>query len=72
VLRDVDLRGELSKIACPTLVIGGAEDGPRGASAPVVASTVADGRLVIIPDAAHLSHIENPQAFNAAVSEFLR
>jgi len=72
VLRDVDLREALLRIGSPTLVIGGAEDGPRGASAPVMAQAIPDARLVIIAGAAHLPVIENPDDFNAAVSEFLR
>jgi 3-oxoadipate enol-lactonase len=71
VLRDIDLRNRLIEIACPTLVIGGAEDGPRGASAPVMASGVRAGRLVVLPDAAHLSPVENPALFNRTVEEFL-
>ncbi|MFD1788272.1 alpha/beta fold hydrolase [Sphingomonas floccifaciens] len=71
VLRDVDLRAELSDITASTLVIGGADDGPRGAAIPVIAAGVQDGRYEILPEAAHLSHIENPAAFNAAVSRQL-
>ena len=67
VLRDVDLRDALRTIAAPTLVIAGAEDGPRGASAPVMAESIADARLVVIPAAAHLSNLENPAAFNDAL-----
>ena len=72
VLRDVDLRSGLAAISCPVLVIGGTEDGPRGASAPVMAASVKQGRLVMIEQAAHLSHLENPAAFNAALKEFLQ
>jgi 3-oxoadipate enol-lactonase len=71
VLRDVDLRADLPRIAAPTLVIAGADDGPRGASAPVVASSVQRGTLAVIPEAAHLTHIENPAAFNKQITEFL-
>jgi 3-oxoadipate enol-lactonase len=72
VLRDSDRRGELKDIRAPTLVIAGIEDGPRGAEA---AQALVDGipgaRRADIADAAHLSPIENPQAFNAAVLGFL-
>lgn len=71
VLRDIDLRDRLGEITCPTLVIGGAEDGPRGASAPLMASTIPDCRLVMIEEAAHLTAIENPADFNHCVEEFL-
>lgn len=72
VLRDVDLRDALPKIAAPTLVIGGAEDGPRGASLPVITSGVQNGRSVVLPGAAHLSHLENPEGFNAELVRHLR
>jgi len=71
VLRDVDLRDALPEIAAPTLVIGGAEDGPRGASVPVMTSAVQNGRSVVLPGAAHLSHIENPAGFNAELVQHL-
>jgi 3-oxoadipate enol-lactonase len=67
VLRDVDLREALSAISAPTLVIGGGEDGPRGASLPVITQGVQDGRSIILPNAAHLSNVENATAFNAAL-----
>ena len=71
VLRDVDLREDLGRIEAPALVIAGAEDGPRGAAAAAIAGAVQHGRLVTLPKAAHLSHIENPPAFAAAVLEHL-
>lgn len=67
VLRDVDLRAALASISAPTLVIGGAEDGPRGASVPVMTQGVQNGRSVILPNAAHLGYVENPAAFNDAL-----
>ena len=72
VLRDVDLRASLARIEAPTLVIGGTEDGPRGASVPIITQGVKDGRSVLIPHAAHISNVENPAAFNAALAEHLR
>lgn len=71
VLRDVDLRENLSRIAAPTLVIGGAEDGPRTAAVAVISAGVRNGEAVVLPDAAHLAHIENPLAFNAAIQRHL-
>ena len=72
LLRDVDLRDQLQHIRQPTLVIGGADDLPvavEGAKAMTAAIPGAD--LLIIPDAAHLSPIENGPLFNAAVTDFL-
>jgi pimeloyl-ACP methyl ester carboxylesterase len=36
-----------------------------------MAKAVPGSRLVVIPDVAHLSNIENPDAFNASVKEFI-
>jgi pimeloyl-ACP methyl ester carboxylesterase len=51
----LDLTGELRAVACPTLLILGALD--PFVTGEVIASTVeslpADGRLIIVPDAAH-------------------
>lgn len=71
VLRDVDLRDRLARITAPTLVIGGAEDGPRTAAVAVISQGVRDSEALILPDAAHLSHIENSSAFNAALARHL-
>jgi 3-oxoadipate enol-lactonase len=71
-IRDLDLRGDLSRITAPTLVVAGAED----PSAPVEhAETIARGitgsRLVVVPDAAHLANVEQPIVVNDAVLEHL-
>jgi 3-oxoadipate enol-lactonase len=70
-LGTADLRPQLSAISAPTLVIGGLHD-------PVLATTAAaelsaripGARLVTLP-AAHLSNVEQPAAFTAAVLRFL-
>jgi pimeloyl-ACP methyl ester carboxylesterase len=61
-----------SKIRVPTLVIVGAED---AMSPPSVADELAAGidlaTRVTIPGAGHLSSLEQPEAFNAAIEAFL-
>jgi 3-oxoadipate enol-lactonase len=71
MLRDVDLRPVLEQIEAPTLVIGGAEDGPRGAAGPLMAEAIPGATLQVLPGAAHLSAVENPAAFNRALREHL-
>jgi 3-oxoadipate enol-lactonase len=62
----------LGKIEVPTLVIGGEED---GISSPEVmgamAEKIPDSRHVTLPNAGHLSNLEAPEGFNAALKEFL-
>lgn len=70
-LRDTDFRSLLPLIAVPTLVIGGLHD---AASPPERAQELADaigGAKLTMLDAAHLSPVEQPSAFNAALLDFL-
>jgi len=71
VLRDVDLRADLTSIRSPTLVIAGAEDGPRGAASQMMADKIPGATLLTIAGAAHLTQLENPEAFNRALTSFL-
>ena len=67
-----DVRERLSSVAPPTLALTGEYDEltpPRYHE--YIADAVPDGRRTTIPDAAHLSMIERPAAFNDAVSSFL-
>jgi 3-oxoadipate enol-lactonase len=69
----MDLRGDLPSITAPTLAIAGADD---PATPPphlaAIAEAVVDGRLLVVPDSAHLANAQQPQAINAAVVEHLR
>jgi 3-oxoadipate enol-lactonase len=72
VLRDSDQRENLAKIAAPTLVIAGVEDGPRGdAAAQALADGIKGATRANLPAAAHLSPVENPSAFAKAVMDFV-
>jgi 3-oxoadipate enol-lactonase len=68
-----DSRPFLGEISVPTLVIGGAED---GISSPEVmgemAARIPSARHLTIPNTAHLSNLEAPEKFNAAISDFLK
>ncbi len=72
-LRDrPDARPGLKKLEVPTLVLVGEADTITPlAMAQVIAESVTGAKLVTIPGAGHLANCEAPQAFNAAVSEFL-
>jgi len=63
----------LAEIKVPTLVIVGAQDGGTPpAMARIIHAGIAGSELVEIPSAAHLSNMEQPQAFLAAVENFYR
>lgn len=67
-----DSTPSLAKIVAPTLVIVGADD---VLTPPSAAHSIAQGirgaQLVTIPDAGHLSNMEQPESFNQAVKDFL-
>ncbi len=67
-----DSTGTLRAVGVPALVVVGEEDELSPPSeAEAMAELIPDGRLVRIPKAGHLSAVEAPDDFNAAVRAFL-
>jgi pimeloyl-ACP methyl ester carboxylesterase len=61
----------LEKVTCPTLVVrGAASDVLSPECADRMEDVLANGELVVIPQAAHSVMVDNPEAFVAAVSRF--
>jgi 3-oxoadipate enol-lactonase / 4-carboxymuconolactone decarboxylase len=71
-IRDMDQIGILKKIKIPTLVISGDKDvsTPWAGHGEILAREIPAARAVHLP-AAHLSNIEQPHSFTAAVLDFL-
>jgi 3-oxoadipate enol-lactonase len=62
----------LSAIRVPTLIIVGSDDTITPiADAEHMHRAIAGSRMVVIPDAGHMSNMEAPEAFDAALLEFL-
>jgi 3-oxoadipate enol-lactonase len=62
----------LPNIQCPTLVIVGEHDVATPPSeAQLMADHIPNSSLAIIPQAGHVSNMENPEAFNQALKTFL-
>jgi pimeloyl-ACP methyl ester carboxylesterase len=62
----------LARVTCPVLVVVGEQDGlTPPAESEKMAKGVKGAKLVRIPGAGHLANLENPDAFNAALAEFL-
>lgn len=61
----------LPKIAVPTLVVVGAGDEPFLAASEYMATRIPGARKVVIPDAGHAVNVDQPEAFNHAVVDFL-
>ncbi len=72
-LRDrPDSRPTLPTVTVPALVVGGADDVlTPPADAQKMAAAIPGARLAVVPAAGHLSPLENPKTFNAAVRDFL-
>ena len=67
-----DFRERLPEIACPTLIVWGAEDRLISSrDARVFAELIPDSRVVMYEDTGHMSMLERPAAFNALLEEFL-
>jgi 3-oxoadipate enol-lactonase len=69
-LMKVNLTARLKDIARPVLAIAGEQD----VSAPgtrYLGENIPGAKLVMIPQAAHISNLEQPEAFNRALRDFL-
>lgn len=62
---------DATKVDVPALVIVGENDKAYLASADYFEAKLPDGRKVVIADAGHPAALEQPEAVNAAVREFL-
>ena len=68
----LDLTDKLSAIKIPTVVIVGEEDqGTPVAASQAIQSKIAGSQLHVLKSAAHLANMEQPEAFNAALTGFL-
>jgi len=68
----LNLTDKIGAITLPTTVIVGEDDpGTPVAASRVIAEHIKGASLEIIPAAAHLSNLEQPEAFNRALSGFL-
>jgi 3-oxoadipate enol-lactonase len=68
----LDLTDRLSAIKIPTLIVVGEEDqGTPVAASRAIHAQIAGSELQIIKSAAHLSNLEQPEAFTRALTAFL-
>ncbi len=71
-IRDMDLVPLVPRIQAPTLVVVGEDDpGTPPSMARELDAALRDSRLVVIPGAAHLPCVEQPDALIAALRDFL-
>jgi len=61
----------LPSIGVPVLVLVGARDEPFLAAASYLAAKIPDAVQVVVPDAGHVSNLDQPDQFNQSVLAFL-
>jgi 3-oxoadipate enol-lactonase len=68
----IDVTDKLGAIQCPVQVIVGEKDvGTPVAMSEAIHRAIPSSELVVIPDASHLSNLEQPEAFTGALVKFL-
>lgn len=71
-VRDMSQTKMLLQVKAPTLVLVGRRDPACTVEQSTVIHRVIDhSQMVVLEDAAHLSNIEQPQAFNRALRAFI-
>lgn len=71
--RRVDSTDMLAQITCPTLVLVGEEDSVTPPNvAQAYAAKIAGAQYIVIPQAGHLSNIEQPHIFTEHIQQFLQ
>ena len=68
---DWDWRSEAAELAIPALVVHGADDPLPLAGAREMAATLPQAALIVLPEAGHYPHAEQPDLFFRAVERFL-
>jgi pimeloyl-ACP methyl ester carboxylesterase len=61
----------LGSVDVPTLIVVGERDEAFLAPSDYMERAIPNARKVVIPDAGHAANLDNPEAFNRAVLEFL-
>jgi pimeloyl-ACP methyl ester carboxylesterase len=64
--------GQLNKISCPVLVIGGDHDVIRPVHTMLIAQSIPESYLWILPNSGHSTLIVYKDLFNATVSDFFK
>lgn len=71
-LPKINTTSRLNEITCPSLIIVGEQDlGTPVEMSREIHAALPGSELVVIPSASHLSNLEQPEAFNRALTAFL-
>jgi pimeloyl-ACP methyl ester carboxylesterase len=66
-----DLRDAFARMTVPTLVIAGDEDDPTLEASIYLKRTISSSALLVMPKCGHTMNLEDPDAFNRAVLDFV-
>lgn len=66
-LQKLDYLPQVGRIAAPTTLVVGANDGPLPQAMEAISHLIAGSVLEVIPGAGHLPNVDHPEAFNAAL-----
>jgi pimeloyl-ACP methyl ester carboxylesterase len=66
-----DLKDGFAKMATPTLIIAGDEDDPTLEASIYLKRTIMSSALLVMPKCGHTMNLEDPDAFNRAVLDFV-
>jgi pimeloyl-ACP methyl ester carboxylesterase len=66
-----ELEAEFRKLKLPTLVIAGDEDDPTLEPALYLKRTITSSALLVMPKCGHTMNLEDPDAFNRALLDFI-
>lgn len=68
----MESRDDLHRVQCPTLLLIGDHDTLTMRQQEFMRRRIAGSELVTIPHAQHVTNLDNPEAVNQAISQFLR
>ncbi|HVP79104.1 MAG TPA: 3-oxoadipate enol-lactonase [Thermodesulfobacteriota bacterium] len=72
-IRRLNYLDRISGIKTPTLIVVGEDDpGTPVSASEAMRDRIPGSKLAVLPSARHLSNVEQPEAFNAALLKFLR
>jgi pimeloyl-ACP methyl ester carboxylesterase len=69
-LNEIDLTKRIREIKAPTLIVCGADD-MLAPSSTILHDNIEGSTLVLIPEAAHMPMIEQPEKFNKIILDFI-
>ena len=71
-MMDLDFRGDLGRVGCPTLVLCGERDRANQKAALELRAGIPKAELAWIPGAGHEVHRDAPEALAEALRQFFR